>query len=81
MGFFHVNFAFMKWYTPSPVEGERRTRQKFAWEKVTAIDKDGKSVQIWLEWYLITEEFVKYKKEVVEEWRPIERRAIIKKGA
>lgn len=70
----------MRWYIPAPTEGERRTRRKFAWEKVTATDKDGKSVQIWLEYYLVTEEFVKYQKEVIEEWKTIDRKAIIKKG-
>lgn len=64
----------MKFHIKNPNEGERRTRRKFAWEMVTAIGKDGKPVKVWLEYYIVTEEFVKYQKEVVEEWKCIERR-------
>lgn len=68
----------MKWSIPNPEEGQKRTRRKFAWEPTTVID-NGVSVRVWLEWYQVTEEFVKFKKEIVEEWVILERR-VIKKG-
>lgn len=68
----------MKWQIPSPKEGEKRTRRRFAWEPVTVMD-NGISVRVWLEYYLVTEEFVKYKEAVIQEWKVLDRRAI-KKG-
>ena len=67
----------MKWPIKNPVAGEKRTRRKFALlEAVTAIDKDGKPVKLLFEWYEVTEVFVKYQKEIVQEWATIERRVI-----
>lgn len=69
----------MRRYIPNPKEGDKRTRLKFAWEKVIATDGEGRSAEIWFEWYEVTEEFHKHKKEVVEEWAVIERKIVDKK--
>lgn len=69
----------MRRYIPNTKEGDKRTRRKFAWEKVIATDNEGRSAEIWFEWYLVTEEFHKHQKEVVEEWAIIERKLITKK--
>lgn len=68
----------MRRYIPNPSEGEKRTRRKFAWEKVLATDNEGRTAEIFLEWYEVTEEFHKHQKEIVEEWAIIERKLIPK---
>lgn len=66
----------MKFPIKNPFEGEVRTRRRFAWEKVTVIGKDGVLVDIWFEWYTVTEKFIKYQPEVAQEWKILERKAI-----
>lgn len=69
----------MRWPILNHTDGQIRTRKAFAWQPTTVID-NGTTIKIWLECYLISEQFVKYQKEVIEEWRILELKSI-KKGA
>lgn len=69
----------MKKLIKNPKTGEKRTRKRFAWEKTIVTDDKGNKYMIWLEFYMCTEEFVEYQKEVVEEWKTIENKIINKK--